>query len=160
MEVMGGLVRLSGQALFAFVRFWSRRWTGTGLGADAQRGRDVMVVEAVHALTEQKRSTSINDVARELGLDQSGASRMVGRAEQQGFVTRRGPGRIGATAAITNTAAGEKLLSQAHVWQDGVLRTLTAGWSDEDVKTLMNLMDRLVRAQNAIDSAGPNARPR
>jgi MarR family transcriptional regulator, organic hydroperoxide resistance regulator len=160
MEVMGGLVRLSGQALFAFVRFWSRRWTGTGLGADAQRGRDVMVVEAVHALTEQKRSTSINDVARELGLDQSGASRMVGRAEQQGFVTRRGPDRIGATAAITNTAAGEKLLSQAHVWQDGVLRTLTAGWSDEDVKTLMNLMDRLVRAQNAIDSAGPNARPR
>jgi MarR family transcriptional regulator, organic hydroperoxide resistance regulator len=85
---------------------------------------------------------------------------MVGRAEQQGLVTRRAPGRIGATAAITNTAAGEKLLRQAHVWQDEVLRTLTAGWSDEDVKTLMNLMDRLVRAPNAIDSAGPNARPR
>jgi MarR family transcriptional regulator, organic hydroperoxide resistance regulator len=153
-------VKLNGQALFAFVRFWSRRWTGIGLSADAQRGRDVMVVEAVHALTDQKRSTSINDVARELGVDQSGASRMVARAEQQGFVTRRVPGRIGATSTITNTAAGEELLRQAHAWQDEVLRTLTAGWPAEDVKTLMTLMNRLVRAQNDIDSAGPTTRPR
>jgi DNA-binding MarR family transcriptional regulator len=146
-------MKVSGQALFAFVRFWSRRWTGAGLGADAQRGRDVMVVEAVHALTARKRSTSINDVARELGLDQSGASRMVARAEREGLVTRRAAGRIGAPSAIANTAAGEELLRQAHAWQDEVLRTLTASWPDEDVKTLMTLMDRLVRAQNAVDGA-------
>ena len=149
---------ISGQALFAFVRFWSRRWTGTGLGADARHGRDVMVVEAIHALARRKGSTSINDVARELGVDQSGASRMVAHAEQRGFVTRRAPGRIGATSAITPTAAGEELLRQAHAWQDEVLRTLTADWTDEDVVTLVNLMDRLVRAQNAIDGTGPAAR--
>ena len=68
--------------------------------------------------------------------------------------TRRTPGRIGAALAIT--AAGEELLRQAHAWQDESLRTLTAGWPDEDVKTLM---DRLVRAQNDIDSAGPAERP-
>ena len=100
-------MEFSGQALFAFVRFWSRRWTGTGLGADAQRGRDVMVVEAVHSLVARQRPTSINDIARELGLDQSGASRMVARAEQQGLVTRRAAGRIGAPAAIATTAGEE-----------------------------------------------------
>ncbi len=141
----------NGQALFAFVRFWARRWTGSGLGADAQRGRDVMVVEAVRALAERRQSASINEVARELGLDQSGVSRMVARTEQQGFVTRRAPERIGAAAVIVPTAAGEELLRQAHLWQDEVLRTLTADWPDGDVETLMTLMDRLVRAQTALD---------
>jgi DNA-binding MarR family transcriptional regulator len=146
-------MQIRGQALFAFVRFWARRWTGAGMGADAQRGRDVMVVEAVHALTGQQRPTSINDVARELGLDQSGASRMVAHAQRQGLVTRLAPGRIGAASTITSTAAGDELLRQAHAWQDQVLRTLTAGWPDEDVETLVTLMDRLVRAQNAVDRA-------
>ncbi len=146
-------MKVRGQALFAFVRFWSRRWTGAGPSAESQRGRDVMVVEAVHSLSEQSRPTSVNDLARELGLDQSGVSRMVSRAEQQGFVVRRAPGRIGAASVITNTAAGEKLLRQAHAWQDEVLRTLTADWPAEDVETLMTLMERLVRAQNAADGA-------
>jgi MarR family transcriptional regulator, organic hydroperoxide resistance regulator len=141
-----------GQALFGFVRFWSRRWTGAGLGADGQRGRDVMVVEAVHTLAGQRQPTSVNDVARELGLDQSGASRMVTGAEQRGLVVRRAPGRIGAASAISTTAAGEELLRQAHAWQDDVLGRLTADWPDEDVETLIVLMERLVRAQNSIDS--------
>jgi DNA-binding MarR family transcriptional regulator len=153
-------MQLGGQALFAFVRFWSRRWTGTGLGADAQRGRDVMVLEAVHALTERKRSASINDVARELGLDQSGASRMVAHAEQQGLITRRAPDRIGAPSTVAHTPAGEELLRQAHAWQDEVLRTLTVDWPKEDVATLMNLMNRLVQAQHNIDGAEPTAEPR
>ena len=140
-----------GQALFAFVRFWSRRWTGVGLGADARRGRDVMVLEAIHALTAGDRPTSINDVARELGVDQSGASRMVARAEQEGLVTRQAPGRIGAASTITSTAAGDKLLRQAHAWQNEVARQLTADWPDEDVRTLMELMERLVLAQTTID---------
>ena len=140
-----------GQALFAFVRFWSRRWTGAGLGADAQRGRDVMVVDVVQALTELRRPTSINEVARELGLDQSGASRMVAGAERRGYVTRRAPDRIGATSSLATTAAGDELMRHAHAWQDEVLRTLTAGWPDEDVGKLVTLMDRLVRAQHAID---------
>ncbi|MEU4562705.1 MarR family winged helix-turn-helix transcriptional regulator [Actinoplanes sp. NPDC023936] len=147
-------MKARGQALFAFVRFWSRRWTGADPGAGAQRGREVMVVEAVHALSEQRRPTSVNDVARELGLDQSGVSRMVTHAERQGLVVRRASGRIGAASAITNTAAGEELLRQAHAWQDEVLRTLTADWPDEDVETLMVLMDRLVRAQNATGADG------
>jgi DNA-binding MarR family transcriptional regulator len=139
---------VDGQALFAFVRFWSRRWAGT------QRGRDVMVLEAVHALAAAGRAVSINDVARELGVDQSGASRMVAQAERLGLVTREAPRRVGAPATIGSTTAGDELLEQARAWQNAVLRRLTAGWPDEDVRTLLTLMDRLVRAQAGIDQAG------
>jgi DNA-binding MarR family transcriptional regulator len=146
-------VTLSGQSLFAFVRFWSRRWTGVGLGVDAQRGRDVMVLEAVHTLAGSRRSTSINDVARELGVDQSGASRMVARAEQLGLVTRQRSGRIGAASSITITTTGGELLRQAHAWQDEVAGTLTADWPEGDVRTLVTLMDRLVQAQAHLDAS-------
>lgn len=135
-----------GRALFAFVRFWSRRWTGNG----PQRGRDVMVTEAVHALSATGRPASVNDIARELGLDQSGVSRMVARAEEQGYLTRAAPTRVGAAATVRTTDAGEDLLRHAHAWQDEVLRTLTADWPAEDVATLVTLMERLVRAQAAV----------
>jgi DNA-binding MarR family transcriptional regulator len=146
-----GETHVEGQALFAFVRFWSRRWAG------AQRGRDVMVLEAVHALAAAGRPASVNDVARELGVDQSGASRMVARAERLGLVTRQAPGRVGAPATVAGTAAGDELLAQARAWQDAVVRRLTAGWPDEDVRTLATLMDRLVRAQAELDGPAPGA---
>jgi MarR family transcriptional regulator, organic hydroperoxide resistance regulator len=145
-------MRLSGQALFSFVRFWSRRWTGVGSGVDAQRGADVMVLEAVHALTRSGRPASVNEVARELGVDQSGASRMIARTERLGLVTRRAAGRVGAASSIAITPAGDELLRQAHAWQDEVVRSLTADWPDEDVATFSTLMDRLVRAQVALDA--------
>ncbi|MFY1690000.1 MarR family winged helix-turn-helix transcriptional regulator [Plantactinospora sp. WMMB782] len=141
-----------GRVLFSFVRYWSRRWTGAGLGVDAERGRDVMVVEAVAALTGRGAATSVNDVARELGVDQSGASRMVTRAERSGLLVRVRPSAVGGTTAISVTDAGRELLRAAYAWQEEVLDTLTADWSREDVRRLVELMGRLVEAQNRIDA--------
>ncbi|WP_433208500.1 MarR family winged helix-turn-helix transcriptional regulator [Dactylosporangium sp. CS-047395] len=136
-----------GRVLFAFVRFWSRRWTG----ADPDRGRDVMVLEAITALAGRGggAAPSVNDVARELGLDQSGASRLITRAERLGLLRREAPRGVGAASAVRVTAGGEALLADAHAWQDDVLRRLTAGWQEEDVRTLVTLMGRLVDAQGA-----------
>ena len=136
-----------GQVLFAFVRFWSRRWTGAGAGVDAERGRDVMVVEAVRALSRAGTSVSVNDIAHELGVDQSGASRTVARAERLNLLTRRAAGSVGQRSSIAVTAAGENLLRQAHAWQNAIFRSLTADWSDDDVQRLLTLMSRLVDAQ-------------
>jgi MarR family transcriptional regulator, organic hydroperoxide resistance regulator len=141
-----------GRTLFAFVRYWSRRWTGAGLGVDAERGRDVMVVEAVRALAGTGAPVSVNDVARELGIDQSGASRMVARAERLNLLTREGPRRVGAASSIGVTPEGEELLRHAHAWQDEVLRRLTADWPADDVRTLLVLMERLVAAQARLDA--------
>lgn len=139
----------SGQVLFGFVRFWSRRRTAAG------RGPDVLVVEAVHALAARRTSVSVNDVAHEIGVDQSGASRMVTRAHRAGLLSRQASGRVGAPASIAVTPAGAHLLRHAHAWQDDMVRTLTDGWPDEDVETLLTLMDRLVRAQVRLDGPGP-----
>ncbi|MEN3614377.1 MarR family winged helix-turn-helix transcriptional regulator [Plantactinospora sp. ZYX-F-223] len=141
-----------GRVLFSFVRYWSRRWTGAGFGVDAERGRDVMVVEAVAALTGRGVAASVNDVARELGVDQSGASRMVSRAERLGLLARARPSVVGGATAISVTGEGRELLRAAHAWQEKVLRTLTADWSREEVRTLVELMGRLVEAQNRIDA--------
>jgi DNA-binding MarR family transcriptional regulator len=140
-------VNSAGQVLFAFVRFWSRRWTGAGAGVDAERGRDVMVVEAVRALSRVSTPVSVNDIAHELGVDQSGASRMVARAERLNLLTRRAPTHVGERSSIAVTAAGDDLLRQAHAWQNAVFQSLTADWSDEDVRRLLTLMTRLVDAQ-------------
>ena len=145
-------MKSGGQVLFAFVRFWSRRWTGAGLGVDAERGRDVMVAEAVRALSQTRTPVSVNDIAHELGVDQSGASRMVARAERLNLLTRQAPGRVGQRSSIAVTAAGEDLLRQAHAWQDAVFRSLTADWPDEDVRSLLTLMGRLVDAQTRHDA--------
>jgi DNA-binding MarR family transcriptional regulator len=126
-------------------------WHPTG-GVDAERGRDVMVVEAVHALSGRRAPVSVNDIAHELGVDQSGASRMVTRAERLNLLTRRAPGSVGERSSIAVAAAGEDLLRRAHVWQDTVFRSLTAGWPDEDVQSLLTLIGRLVEAQTKRDA--------
>jgi hypothetical protein len=36
-----------------------------------------------------------------------------------------------------STAAGEDMLRQAHAWQNAIFQSLTAGWSDEDVQSLL-----------------------
>jgi MarR family transcriptional regulator, organic hydroperoxide resistance regulator len=110
------------------------------------------VLEAVHAVTEAGRPASINDIARELGLDQSGASRMVAHAENEGLVTRSPRTRVGRPTTIAATAAGRQLLQDARTWQDEVLATLTADWPPDDVETLTTLMARLVQAQSTKDA--------
>ncbi|WP_051571694.1 helix-turn-helix domain-containing protein [Cryptosporangium arvum] len=62
------------------VRFRARRWA-RGPGAP----RVVLTVEAVRAAGAE---AGVNDVARQLGLDQSGASRMVSAATDAGYLQR------------------------------------------------------------------------
>ncbi|MFT4037377.1 MAG: MarR family winged helix-turn-helix transcriptional regulator [Thermomicrobiales bacterium] len=135
-----------GQRLFQIVRFWSRRWTGAGQGADLDNARMVMVTEAVLALQGGPGAT-VNAVANELGIDQSGASRMIAQAEAAGYL-RKAPGQSDARQrALHVTPAGEDLLAAAHAWQEAVFASLTAGWDAEDVQRLAGYLARLQAAQ-------------
>src|SRR6266566_8342546 len=79
-----------GPALFRLVRFWSRRWAAgaarDGVGGTAHVGH-VLVLEAIDAAFA-KGSAAIGDVAVELGLDRSNASRMLAAAVSAGLVTK------------------------------------------------------------------------
>lgn len=136
-----------GRVLFQFVRYWSRRWIGGVAGAEAERGRDVMVAEAVVALSGTG-GASINDVARELGIDQSGASRMVGQAVERGYLEKASAADA-RRRVVRVTEAGRGLVSQAHAWQEATFAELTSGWTPGEVERFAELMTRLVTNRTA-----------
>ncbi|AIG75976.1 Hypothetical protein AJAP_15510 [Amycolatopsis japonica] len=130
-----------GQALFAFVRHWSRRTAGV-----ADQGRLVLVGEAVHSLAERGAETTVNAIAVEIGLDQSGASRLVKAAIEAGHLAMEASRSDGRRREVSLTAAGRSMLDQAHRWQEQVFDQLTDGWSEkrrsEFQRAMSDLIDR------------------
>ncbi|MDA0565844.1 MarR family winged helix-turn-helix transcriptional regulator [Streptomonospora sp. S1-112] len=144
-----------GQTLFHFVRYWSRRWlspTGAGIGPD--RGRDVWVTEAVAARAQGSGAT-VNDVADELGIDQSGASRLVAQAVAHGYLRKTTSADDARRRILVVTDSGRRLLSAAHAWQESVFADLTADWPERDVRELHRMMRRLI----AHPQANPQSEP-
>ena len=135
-----------GQALFRVVRFWSRRWTGAGQVAELEHARDVMVTEAVASLSQRDGAT-VNAVANELGIDQSGASRFIAQAVQRGYLRKAPAQQDTRRRALHLTPAGEALLHAAHAWQEAVFADLTADWPEQDVRQLQGYLERLLAAQ-------------
>lgn len=142
----------AGQALFSFVRHWSRRWNGTADGQRATRGRDVLAVEAVNALSHRGDPT-VNDVAAELGLDQSNASRLLTHAARAGYLALSYSVVDRRQRTVALTESGHQLLSAAHVWQDSVFEALTAEWTASERAAFERAMRRLVEKSPDIGSS-------
>lgn len=130
-----------GQTLFRFVRYWARRWTSTG-EAGPERGRDVMVVEAVSS--REPAAASVREVAEQLGLDHSGASRLVAGATSRGLLAPAAVPGDRRQRRVVVTDAGARLLADAHRWQEEVFGRLTANWSADEVAQFHRLMARLI----------------
>ena len=134
-----------GQVLFHFVRHWSRR----PVSADgrAEQGRLVLVCEAVHAI-EQRRTipVTVNEIADEIGIDQSGASRLIKAAVTAGHLTMAPSLVDGRRREASLTPEGRTMLDHAHRWQEAVFDELTTGWSNEKrrdfQRAMTDLMDR------------------
>ena len=136
-----------GQTLFRLVRFWSRRWTGAGHTVELEHARDVMVAEAVASLSQRDVAT-VNAVANELGIDQSGASRFIAQAVQRGYLQKGAALEDARQRSLHVTPAGEELLLAAHVWQESVFADLTADWTEQDVRQFQTYLERLLDAQH------------
>lgn len=134
----------SGRALFEFVRHWSRRAPADVRGSE--RGRLVLVTEAVHSLLRRGAPATVNAVAEEIGIDQSGASRLVKEATTAGCLITRASEADGRRREAAVTPAGHALLEQAHDWQDQVFERLTEGWSGrrraDFLEAMADLVDR------------------
>jgi len=141
----------AGQALFAFVRHWSLRWDGTGDGERAARRRDVLAVEAVNALAHRGDPT-VNDLAAELSLDQSNASRLLAHAADAGHLVLSRSTVDGRRRTVALTRSGHQLLTAAHAWQDEVYRVLTAGWTNEEQAAFARAMCRLLAKSPDLDA--------
>ncbi len=139
-----------GQVLFHFVRHWARRSFPADAGGE--QGRLVLVCEAVHALRQRGLLATVNDVAREIGLDQSGASRLIGSAAKAGYLTMIvAPGDARRREASV-TSAGRSMVDDAHRWQEEIFVRLTPGWSDTKRREFQQAMVDLMDSSYAMDA--------
>ncbi|GAB4586203.1 MarR family winged helix-turn-helix transcriptional regulator [Nocardia sp. IFM 10818] len=139
-----------GPALFRLVRFWSRRWTnqafthaGADLDHDRLRVQHIQVVEAVAAALRTGREAAVADVAEQLGLDHSGASRMVRDAVAAGYLTRSDSAHDRRRVTVRLTGSGHDLLAASHDWQRRCFDQLTAAWSERDRRQFAVYLQRL-----------------
>ncbi|MFW0785023.1 MarR family winged helix-turn-helix transcriptional regulator [Gordonia sp. CPCC 206044] len=117
-----------GQLLFGFVRHWSRRATSDDAGV-AEQGRLILVTEAVAALIERAEPATVNAVAEEVGVDQSGGSRLIKSAVQAGYLTMITGTADGRRREAAVTESGRVALRHAHAWQERMFDEMTVGWS-------------------------------
>lgn len=141
----------TGQLLFTFVRHWSRR-AAAGDATIAEQGRLVLVTEAVNSLAGRDEPATINAVARELGIDQSGASRMVKSAVDAGYLEMMTGSTDGRSREASMTSEGVVELESAHAWQEQVFADLTAGWSQSRREEFHSAMADLIARSHAFNA--------
>ncbi|NUP09145.1 MAG: winged helix-turn-helix transcriptional regulator [Polyangiaceae bacterium] len=129
-----------GPALFRLVRFWSRRWANPERpGAPSVH---VQVLEAIDAAS-RRGPASITTVGEELGIDRSGASRMVNTAVEAGYVHKAASNDDARQVELAPTARGNDLLRAARAWQQSMFERLVADWPAADVNQFARYLERL-----------------
>lgn len=135
-----------GPALFRLVRFWSRRWPAGaatyGAGGTGYVGR-VLVLEAIDAASGGADPAAIADVALELGLDRSNASRMLADAVDAGLVRKTTSPQDARRTELALTAAGQVLLDAARAWQRETFARLVVDWPPSDARQFAGYLTRL-----------------
>jgi DNA-binding MarR family transcriptional regulator len=137
--------------LFGFVRHWSRR-SATGDPGVAEQGRLVLVSEAVHSLAERGVPATVNAIAYEIGIDQSGASRLVKSATAAGHLAMAASAADGRQREVSLTPEGRAMLAQAHRWQEQVFDELTEGWSEKRRRDFQQAMTDLMERSYTLDA--------
>jgi len=118
----------------------------------AEQGRLVLATEAVHFLTQRGVAATVNAVAHEIGIDQSGASRLVKCATEAGYLTMQTSETDGRRRQAMVTSSGQSMLKQAYEWQEQVFDRLTVGWSKQQRHDFQQAMTDLVDQSYALDA--------
>jgi DNA-binding MarR family transcriptional regulator len=148
-------LRQGGPALFRVIRFWSRRWAASAArdsAGDAEHVGHVLILEAIAAALlsepsaragESSDPAAIGDVAAELGLDRSNASRMLAAAVEAGLVTKATSTADARRTELRMTPAGQSVLASARAWQEQTFLELTASWPRADARRFAVYLNRL-----------------
>jgi len=139
-----------GQVLFHFVRHWSRRSVAADAGGE--QGRLVLVCEAVHALSLRVTPATVNAIAQEVGIDQSGASRLIKSATTAGYLVMAASATDGRRREAALTPTGRSILDQAHRWQEEIFLELTEDWSNKQRRDFQQAMTDLIERSYAMDA--------
>ncbi|WP_158892526.1 MarR family winged helix-turn-helix transcriptional regulator [Amycolatopsis anabasis] len=138
-----------GPALFRLVRFWSRRWAPDVVqqldenAPETWTVQNLFVIQAVHGAAEAGAEVTVAEVARQLGLDRSVASRMITDAIRDGFVHRDTSDRDARRAQLSLTDAAKPFLDSAQEHQQRAFDELVARWPAEDRRRFAGYLRRL-----------------
>jgi len=118
--------------------------------------RHVQHILVVEAVDSGRAEVTVATVANHLGLDHSGASRMVRDAVAAGYLVRGTSGQDRRQAALHLTEPGRELLAGSHRWQRQTFDRLTADWSSADRQRFAGYLVRLAGQVegSAFDSPG------
>jgi DNA-binding MarR family transcriptional regulator len=146
-EADGALLELL-DALGELRRFWERpdrkRRFLAELGEPVELAtlRTLAAVERSEAVTDGE--PGVGDVAEQLAVDASTASRLAEQAVRAGYLTRA-PGRADRRRThLQLTDSGRALTTRATLIRRRWLDRITAGWSDTDVEALGTLLRRFL----------------
>ncbi|MFC0499307.1 MarR family winged helix-turn-helix transcriptional regulator [Streptomyces mutabilis] len=112
----------------------------------------MLVCEAVHALSLRGTPATVNAIAHEIGIDQSGASRLIKSGAAAGCLVMAASAADGRRREASLTSAGRSMLDQAHRWQEDIFVQLTTGWSDKKRRDFQQAMTDLMERSYAMDA--------
>lgn len=120
---------------------WRRRVLDS---TDAVRAAStVRVLRAVERRALGGRAASISDVADDLAVEHSTASRTVSTVVAAGLLTKSPAADDQRRSLLVLTDVGRKTLAQVTARRRDMVTTVVADWPDEQVDTLVTLLDRL-----------------
>nr|WP_273546435.1 MarR family winged helix-turn-helix transcriptional regulator [Tsukamurella pulmonis] len=112
----------------------------------------MLVCEAVHSLSLRATPATVNSIAQEIGIDQSGASRLIKNATAAGYLAMAASATDGRRREASLTATGHSMLDEAHHWQEEVFTQLTRDWSDQRRRDFQQAMTDLIKSTYALDA--------
>jgi DNA-binding MarR family transcriptional regulator len=132
------------RTMVALRRSMSRRSLSRQLDLAVGDGVSVSHALVIDALVD-RAGTDINvgDVAVELGIDPSRASRMVAAAVKAGYVRRHASQQDGRRSSLQLTETGHAVASAAKAVRINAFADATACWSEAECATFAELLARL-----------------
>ena len=112
---------------------------------------ELSTVRVLHAVDQADRAPSIGEVAATLAIDPSTASRLVDQRVAEGLLERSPDPDDRRRAVLSITGPGRALLAELATSRRLMLEDVTEGWSADDVRTLEQLLSRLVGGFRALE---------
>lgn len=123
---------------------------GLDIGAIAA----LRLMRSVERLSDGEVGPSIRQLATDLGVEHSTASRSVDHLTRRELLSRhRSPDDQRQTRLLL-TARGREVLAEATAQRQEVLRSLVHDWRGDDLRTLTRLLEQLIRTFD--DEFGPS----
>ena len=136
-----------GPALFRLVRHWARQWAPGVVDRVADGAPpgwtvpNLFVIQAIAGAAAAE--VTVADVAHQLGIDRSVASRMVTEAVRDGFVLRATSTRDARRAVLTLTETAKELLEASQAHQRQAFDALVSHWPEADRERFAGYLSRL-----------------